>query len=253
MAGGGWVAPRGPPGPPQLCPPMPYPLSPQQVPKEDRVPYPHGRRCHPRCHVRCWCPRHRRRADKSFTSRRCRCCPKTRVFQCCCPPWAPAWVNRLIATLNPWAKQETWGAQGQAQGQGKGPQAPSLCTALSTNESQPLSPKTWSCGTTLLSRNDRSNLCPRCGCSLRTRTTIATNGRGCRSFLKGFIKATGTCTIISRCFKGRRRSFQELGVSMSTRSWVQNPVCFARAKFPFMTPGCNHTKWSSRSSTSEYV
>lgn len=187
------------------------------------------------------------------TSRRCRCCPKTRVFQCCCPPWAPAWVNRLIATLNPWAKQETWGPQGQAQGQGKGPQAPSLCTALSTNESQPLSPKTWSCGTTLLSRNDRSNLCPRCGCSLRTRTTIATNGRGCRSFLKGFIKATGTCTIISRCFKGRRRSFQELGVSMSTRSWVQNPVCFARAKFPFMTPGCNHTKRSSRSSTSEYV
>lgn len=63
--GGGWVAPQGPPGPPQPCPPMPYPLSPQQVPKEDRVPYPHGRRCHPRCPVCCWCPRHWRRTDKS--------------------------------------------------------------------------------------------------------------------------------------------------------------------------------------------
>lgn len=55
-------------------------------------------------------------------------------------------------------RQGTWGPQGQAEGQGKGPQAPNLRTSLSTNESQQLSPKPWSCGTTLPSRNDQHNL-----------------------------------------------------------------------------------------------
>lgn len=41
-------------------------------------------------------------------------------------------------------------------------------------------------------------------CSLNAGTGIATNGRGCHSFLKGFIRATGTCMIISRCFKAWR-------------------------------------------------
>lgn len=56
--------------------------------------------------------------------------PQNHVFQCCCPPWTLVWVNRFIAPL----KQGTWGPQGQAQGQGKGPQVPSLYTLLSTHE-----------------------------------------------------------------------------------------------------------------------
>lgn len=92
-------------------------------------------------------------------------------------------------------------------------------------------------------------------------TGIATNGRGCCSFLKGFIRATDTCMILSRCFKAWRRFFHlEVGVSMSARSWVQDLVCFVSSKFLFMTRGCNHqshncvhTEWSPRFSTSECV
>jgi len=62
----------------------------------------------------------------------------------------------------PIGKEGTWGPQGQAPGQGKGPQVPNLCTSLSMNELQRLYLKLWSCGTTLPSRNDQSNRCPGC-------------------------------------------------------------------------------------------